>query len=73
MIYYSIINHEVSSVIGTLYTLFCAPVRNRGRPIRPTERSAEPSPPSTAIKSSSLSCAPAGQALNWPGNMLEIP
>ncbi|MDP2118448.1 MAG: metalloregulator ArsR/SmtB family transcription factor [Hoeflea sp.] len=27
MIYYSIINQEVSSVIGTLYTLFCAPVR----------------------------------------------
>jgi DNA-binding transcriptional ArsR family regulator len=28
MIYYSILNHEVSSVIGTLYSLFCAPVRN---------------------------------------------
>jgi DNA-binding transcriptional ArsR family regulator len=28
MIYYSIMNAEVSSVIGTLYTLFCAPVRN---------------------------------------------
>ena len=28
MIYYSILNHEVSSVIGTLYTLFCSPVRN---------------------------------------------
>lgn len=28
MIYYSILNHEVASVIGTLYTLFCAPVRN---------------------------------------------
>lgn len=28
MIYYSIVDHEVSSVIETLYTLFCAPVRN---------------------------------------------
>ncbi|WP_417426400.1 ArsR/SmtB family transcription factor [Hoeflea sp.] len=28
MIYYSIVNQEVSLVIGTLYTLFCAPVRN---------------------------------------------
>jgi DNA-binding transcriptional ArsR family regulator len=28
MIYYSILDHEVSSVIGTLYSLFCAPVRN---------------------------------------------
>lgn len=27
MIYYSILNQEVSSVIGALYTLFCAPVR----------------------------------------------
>ncbi|KJS18151.1 MAG: transcriptional regulator [Hoeflea sp. BRH_c9] len=33
MIYYSILNHEVSSVIGTLYTLFCAPVRDgAGKP-----------------------------------------
>lgn len=28
MIYYSIIDYEVASVIGTLYTLFCAPVRD---------------------------------------------
>lgn len=28
MIYYSILNKEVGSVIGTLYTLFCAPVRD---------------------------------------------
>jgi DNA-binding transcriptional ArsR family regulator len=27
-IYYSIASEEVSSIIGTLYELFCAPVRN---------------------------------------------
>lgn len=30
VIYYSIASDEVSSVIGTLYTLFCAPVRGTG-------------------------------------------
>ncbi|WP_152008778.1 MULTISPECIES: ArsR/SmtB family transcription factor [Hoeflea] len=35
MIYYSILNHEVSSVIGTLYSLFCAPVRNEAE--QPTD------------------------------------
>jgi len=29
MIYYSILNQEVSSVIATLYSLFCAPVRDK--------------------------------------------
>jgi DNA-binding transcriptional ArsR family regulator len=49
MIYYSILNHEVSSVIGTLYTLFCAPVRNPSA-IRTTDRCRELGcPPSTAI------------------------
>jgi DNA-binding transcriptional ArsR family regulator len=28
IIYYSIASEEVSSIIGTLYELFCAPVRN---------------------------------------------
>jgi DNA-binding transcriptional ArsR family regulator len=28
IIYYSIASEEVSSIIGTLYDLFCAPVRN---------------------------------------------
>ncbi len=27
MVHYSIVNHEVASVVGTLYDLFCAPVR----------------------------------------------
>ena len=27
MIHYSIVNHEVASVVGTLYDLFCGPVR----------------------------------------------
>ncbi len=30
VVYYSIASSEVSSVIGTLYDLFCAPVRNPG-------------------------------------------
>ena len=28
MIYYSLANEEVTAVIGTLYELFCAPVRD---------------------------------------------
>jgi DNA-binding transcriptional ArsR family regulator len=27
MVHYSIVNHEVASVVGTLYDLFCGPVR----------------------------------------------
>lgn len=30
MIHYSIVNHEVASVVGTLYELFCRPVRPEG-------------------------------------------
>ena len=30
VVYYSIASNEVSSVIGTLYDLFCAPVRKPG-------------------------------------------
>lgn len=28
MIFYSIVNQEVTAIVGTLYELFCAPVRN---------------------------------------------
>jgi len=30
MIHYSIVNHEVTSIVGTLYELFCRPVRPEG-------------------------------------------